>query len=97
MIKNVVITNGQLPSVLGRDEGALDQHQPQRNVVLTLLRIGGHIQILHVVLRHTLRIRNPAWSQLATIPTIDRPVSVVNTLIHQDNKYHDTISISPLV
>lgn len=29
MIKNVVITNGQLPSVLERDEGALDQHQPQ--------------------------------------------------------------------
>lgn len=36
MIKNVVITNGQLPSVLGRDEGAPDQHQLRENVILAL-------------------------------------------------------------
>lgn len=35
MIQNVVITNGQLLSVLDRGDGALDQHQPKQKCLLT--------------------------------------------------------------
>lgn len=48
MIKNVVIANGQLLSVLDEDDGALDQHQPEQEGFPHPQSIVSHTQMLHL-------------------------------------------------
>lgn len=91
--KNVVITNGQLLSVLGRGDGALDQHQPEQKQNKTKKKSPS----LPVYCQpHS--TRPETQTQDANDDNFDhRPDSVVTSPVHQDNEYHDTLSISPPV